>query len=170
MKDYTVTFKVIFLVGMLSIGMFTSCSDDKKEATGHTGTEIIGLIKRNLYDNTGSVHAIHLYHYQEGEYALIAEKGEEACKFFSALTGTEAPLSESYEYTYEFTNAKGEACKISIKGKSESENGIYATLYFNIPECSELQVLHIADISIMNDSMDGVTAGESDVVWVPVMG
>lgn len=170
MKDYTVTFKAIFLLGMLSIGMFASCSDDKEENPGRTGTEIINLIKQNLYDQAGAVHAVHLYHYQEGEYALIAEKKEEACKFFSALTGMEAPLSSSYEYTYEFTNAKGKPCKISIKGKSEPENGMYATLYFSIPECSELQILHIADISIMDDGIFGVTAGENDVVWVPVMG
>lgn len=38
MKDYTVAFKAIFLLSMLSIGMFASCSDDEKEAPGRHGS------------------------------------------------------------------------------------------------------------------------------------
>ena len=167
MKSNNAQKKVFFLLCVLSLGLFASCSsDDNEENTGRPGTEVISLVKKSLYKN-GEVYANQLEDYQEKEYALVTDKAQDACTFYTALTGVNAPLGDSYEYTYEFTNAEGKACKIRIKGTKTPQEGLYATMYFNIPDCSEIAIVHVITSSLMN----GTNSGEesTDIIKVPVM-
>lgn len=169
MKNHIVSSAFFLFLSLLFTGFLSSCSDDDETSTGRTGTEVISLIKKHLYDNEGNVKAIRLTDYQAGEYALIADRKEDACEFFASLTGTDAPLNDTYEYQYSFVNAEGKSCKIRITGKATPQNGIYATLYFSIPDCSELRIIHIGTTSILNDT-NGETDKTQDIVKVPVMG
>ena len=169
MKNHIVSSAFFLFLSLLFTGFLSSCSDDDDTSTGRTGTEIINLIKKHLYDNEGNVKAIRLADYQAGEYALIADRKEDACEFFASLTGTDAPLNDTYEYQYSFVNVEGKSCKIRITGKATPQNGIYATLYFSIPDCSELRIIHIGTTSILNDT-NGDTVTVQEIVKVPVMG
>lgn len=168
MKSKNAKKNIFFLLCVLSLGLFVSCSsDDNEENAGRPGTEVINLVKKNLYEN-GAVHANRLEGYQEKEYALVADKAQDACTFYTALTGINAPLSDSYEYNYEFTNAEGKACKLRIKGTKTPQGGLYATMSFDIPDCSEIAIIHV----ITPSSMDGTNSGEGTadtIIKVPIM-
>lgn len=166
MKKHIVSPAFFLFLSLLFTGFLSSCSDDDETSTERTetptgptetptertGTELISLIKKYLYDNEGNVNAIQLDDYQAGEYALIADRKEDACEFFASLTGTDAPFKDTYEYQYPFVNAEGRSCKIRIIGNATPQDGIYATLYLSIPDCSELRMLHIGTTSILNDT------------------
>lgn len=168
MKSYTIANTVFLLLCTLSLGFFTSCSDDDSEGnTGRSGTEIVNLINKYLYASDGSVNAAQLDTYQEGEYALTAENAEDVCLFFSQLTGTDSPLKSNYEYEYKFIDEKGNTCKISIRGKKEATNGLYATIYFSIPECSEIKIIHIGTSSLLEGTN---SEDKGDGYKIPIMG
>lgn len=174
MKHSIITHKIFLWLCVFSLGSLTSCSDDDNTPdTGRSGTEIVNLLKKHLYATDGSVNAAKLDTYQEGEYALIAKNAEEACVFFSQLTGIDAPLKSSYDYEYKFNDEKGNSCKISIKGKQEAVDGLYAVLHFNIPQCSEIKIIHIGTPIILagtnGEDEDDENTGEYKH-GIPVMG
>lgn len=165
MKNYITTNSILLLLCIFSLGCFTSCSDDdNQQNSGKSETEVVNFVKKYLYNSDNSVKATKIDGYQEGEYALIADTPEEACLFFTQLTGMAAPLTSFYDY--QFTD---DSCTISIKGRKEAKDGIYATLYIDIPECSEIKVIHIGTPSIISSTNDGADNATS-IVRVPVMG
>lgn len=167
MKNRTSTNKLLLLLCILSLGaFFTYCSDNDDEETTqqYSGTEAINFIKKYLYNDDGSVNAGKLDNYQESEYAVITESQEGPCIFFTQITGIEAPLRNSYEYT--FNDAQEPTCKIIIKGKREAVNGEYATLYFDIPACREIKIIHIGTPNFL----DGTNSGDKkNTNKIPIM-
>lgn len=153
MKSCTITNKILLLLCIFTLGVFSSCSDnDDEETTEQSGTKAINFIKKYLYNSDGSVKAGILDNYQQGEYAVITENGEGPCAFFTQITGIEAPLKGSYEYKFNATQEP--SCKITIIGKSEAVNGEYATLYFDIPSCEEIKIMHIGTLNFFEGTND----------------
>lgn len=169
MKSYTIANKILLLLCVFTLGSFTACSDnDDEEIMQRSGTEAINFIKKYLYNSDGSVNAGKLDNYQEGEYALITENSEGACIFFTQLTGIEAPLKSTYEY--KFYDTKGQSCKISIKGRKEPENGEYATLYFDIPACNEIKIIHIGTLNFLDGTNDNVEGSKNRIPVMEALG
>ncbi len=165
MKSYTIANKILLLLCVFIFGSFTACSDNEdEEITQHSGAEAINFIKKYLYNSDGSVKAGKLDNYQEGEYAVITDSSEGACLFFTQITGIEAPLKSFYEY--KFNDTKEQSCKITIKGRKEPENGEYATLYFNIPTCNEIKIIHIGTLNFLDGTNNNVEGSKNRI---PVM-
>lgn len=153
MKSYRMMKSTAVVLCTLAVGLFSSCSsDDDKTILGVSSEELVKFMKTNLYDEEGKVAANVLDTYQEGEYNLVADEGSEVCEFFSAMTGIETQPLETYEYTYKSEDGK---YQVMIKGTQLANNAIYATLYFSVPECPEIKILHIGTIAIMNGSNGG---------------
>lgn len=161
MKNYLAASRILLLT--LFLGLFASCSsDDKDDNGGGKEVETISFMKKYLYKQDGTVSATKLDNYQEGEYLMIAKDNQGAATFFTQLTGMPVFLATSYESQYQFKNMAGKDCEISIKGKKVPVNGIYATIYFNVPDCKEIKIIHIGTPG----ALDG-TNGETTTVEVP---
>ena len=158
------TNSILLFLCIAAIGVFTSCSsDDYNLPQQLSGTQVINNIKSKLYKD-GAVFANKIDGCTETEYVVVTESGaNRACTVFTELTGIEAPLKESYEYTY--TSADG-TCKIRIRGVKEPTNGKYATLFFDIPTCPEITILHIGTPAFLNDNnSEPSTSGGHPVIW-----
>lgn len=140
----------------------SSCAsdDDNKEPGGRPSAEVIRMFKKQFYNNKG-VHANKLDTYQADEFCVISDTKERPCTFFTELTGIEAPLKSQYKYLYK--SADG-TCTISIEGSEIPVNGVYAVLRVNIPECSDIKIIHIGTLRLL----DGTNAGSDSELIVPV--
>lgn len=164
MKGKTIIKSGAFLLGMLVMCVFSSCSSDDDNTVPETSSEkLVKFMKTNLYDEQGNVEANVLSTYQTGEYNLTANDGGDVCKYFSSMTGVEAPLMDSYQYEYSSEDGK---CKVSIKGTKVAKDGIYATIYIRIPECPEIKILHIGTEAIMNGT-NGSSGSDSSIETRP---
>lgn len=158
MKSYRIIKSTVLLLCVLAAGILSSCSSDDEETTlGASSEELVKFMKNNLYDEQGKVAANILDTYQEGEYNLVADEGSEVCEFFSAMTGVETQPLETYEYAYKSEDGK---YQVSIKGTQVANNAIYATLYFSVPECPEIKIIHVGTLAIMNGTNGG---NDSDI-------
>lgn len=153
MKNYRIIKSTALALCVLAAGFLSSCSsDDDKTTPEASSEELVKFMKTNLYDEQGEVAANVLDTYQEGEYNLVADEGSEVCEFFSAMTGIETQPLETYEYTYKSEDGK---YQVAIKGTQVANNAIYATLYFSVPECPEIKIIHIGTMAIMNGTNGG---------------
>lgn len=157
MKNYLTASKVFLLVCASFIVSLTSCSsDDDQSIPGNSGEEVVRFIQTNLYDNAGEVAANQLESYTNGEYNLVAGKESEARAFFTALTGIEAPLQDTYKYVYQSADGK---YKISIEGSRQPKNGIYATIRLTVPDYPEIKIVHIGTMAML----EGTNGSGSDM-------
>ena len=161
MKSYSAIKNVALLLCMLTVGFFSSCSsDDDNQPTGATNEEMAKRIRESLYDEEGYVLANKLSTYETGEYNLIAEKEEDVRDFFTKLTDMEAPAKSEYEYICKSSDGK---CTVTIKGTQTAKDGIFATIYFSVPGCPELKMIHIGTDAIMgNNNSEDALPGTSD--------
>ena len=131
----------------------SSCAsdDENNEPTGLPSAQVIQAFKQKFY-NTEGVYAHKLNTYQADEFCVISNSKERPCDFFTELTGIEAPLKSQYKYSYK--SADG-SCTISIEGSETPVNGVYAILRINIPECSDIRIIHIGTMRLL-DGENGV--------------
>lgn len=158
------TNSILLFLCIATIGILGSCSsDDDNLPQQLSGTQVINNIKSKLYKD-GKIHANKIDGCAETEYVVITESGaNRACTVFTELTGIEAPLKESYEYTYTATDG---TCKIRIKGIKEPTNGKYATIFFDIPTCPEITILHIGTPAFFYDNnAEPSVGGGHPVIW-----
>lgn len=148
MKEYFAISKVVWLLCISLIVSLTACSSDDDENTPlpKPREEVVQFMKTNLYDGEGNVVANILEDYGSDEYNLIADNEKDVRHFFTALTGIEVPLQDTYTYTYQSADGK---CKIIIEGRKEPEKGLYATIRFSVPECRGIRILHIGTSAIL---------------------
>lgn len=147
MKNYLITSKVMWLLCAAFIVSLTACSsDDDQSIPGKSEEEVVQFIHTNLYDDAGEVAANQLESYTRGEYNLVADKENEARAFFTALTGIEAPLQDTYKYVYQSADGK---YKISIEGSRQPKNGVYATIRLSVPEYPEIKIVHIGTMAML---------------------
>lgn len=145
----------------IAVSTFSCTSDDENsEPTGLPSAEVIGTFKKYFYNSDG-VHANKLDTYQVDEFCVISNTKERPCAFFTELTGIEAPLKAQYKYVYKSTDG---TCTISIEGTDTPVNGVYAILRVNIPECSDIKIIHIGTMRLL----DGANVGNEDDLVVPV--
>ena len=144
------TNSILLFLCVAAIGFFTSCSsDDDNSPQSLSSAQVVNNIKSKLYKD-GEVHANKIDNCTETEYVVISVSGgDKTCTFFTEITGVEAPLKDSYEYTYISDDG---ICKIRIRGTKEAVNGKYATITFDVPNCPELTLLHIGTLAFLNDN------------------
>lgn len=160
MKNFILTHKFLLLfVCLLSMGSFSlcSCDDDEDETREHTGKEVILFMQKKLYDKDGEIALNWLDTYKDGEYNLVADEESDVYDFFKALTGIKIDYKGgSYQEIYEAED--GIWCRIKIQGTRKPQQGIYATIRFEVPDCPDIRVLHLVIPAVMegvNGNMTG---------------
>lgn len=160
MKNFILTHKFLLLfVCLLSMGSFSSCSsdDDEEEMVPHTRIEVIRFMQNKLYDKDGEVALNKLDTYNDNEYNLVADKESDVYDFFKDLTGIKLDYKGgSYQATYDSEDEI--LCQIKIQGTRKPQQGIYATIWFRVPDCPDIRVLHLVIPAVMegvNGNMTG---------------
>ena len=150
MKNFILTHKFLLLfVCLLSMGSFSlcSCDDDEDETREYTRVEVILFMQNKLYDKDGEVALNWLDTYKDGEYNLVADEESDVYDFFKDLTGIKIDSKgSSYQEIYDSEDGR---CRIKIEGSRRPELGIYATIRFDVPECSEIKILHLVIPAVM---------------------
>lgn len=133
--------KLISLICIMSVALFSSCSgDDDTPEPYKTGEEAVATFRENFYKG-GKVNAIKLDNFLETEWAIPIDNPEKVATLFNRLTGMKVALTDSYNYSYQSVDKK---CSIRVEGKKIAENAVYATMYINITECPEISKVILA--------------------------
>lgn len=156
MKSYLTLSKLMLLFCMSFIVSLTACSSDEEDDTSQSQPKekVLEFMQSKLYNVDGNVIANKLNSYVEGEYNLIADKEDEVREWFNSLTGIDIPLQRTYKVVYQSKDGK---CTISIEGREEPLDGVYATVRFSVAEYPQLRILHIATMAVF-DRDNGATS------------
>lgn len=156
MKSYLTLSKLMLLFCMSFIVSLTACSSDEEDDTSQSQPKekVLEFMQSKLYNVDGNVIANKLNSYVEGEYNLIADKEDEVREWFNSLTGIDIPLQRTYKVVYQSKDGK---CTISIEGREEPLDGVYATVRFSVAEYPQLKILHIATMVVF-DRDNGATS------------
>lgn len=156
MKSYLTLSKLMLLLCMSFIVSLTACSSDEEDDTSQSQPKekVLEFMQSKLYNVDGNVIANKLNSYVEGEYNLIADKEDEVREWFNSLTGIDIPLQRTYKVVYQSKDGK---CTISIEGREEPLDGVYATVRFSVAEYPQLRILHIATMAVF-DRDNGATS------------
>lgn len=148
MRSYLTTSKFILLLCVFFAGTLTACSSDDDDDTSNIKPkeEVLAFIKYRLFDWKGNVNGNKLERYEPGEYNLLCIDEPDVRGYFTALTGIEIPPQSTYKCVYQSTDGK---CKITIEGRQEALNGIFATIRFYVPEYPEIKILHFGTMAMM---------------------
>ena len=149
MKSNRIIKTATLLVCALAVGLFSSCSKEKGNGADDTYQQILANIRQGLFDDDGNVLANKLETYETGEYNLIADEEADVRAFFTELTGVAAPEKSEYEYAYTSRDGNG---AIRIKGTQIAKDGVFATIYFGMPEIPQIKMIHIGTNAIMGDN------------------
>lgn len=162
MKSYLILSKVMWMLCAAFIVSLAACSSDDDNDTPQSKPkeEVLKFIQTNLYDKNGNVAANRLEEYVPGEYNLIADDESEVREYFTDMTGIEIPPQDIYKYVYQSADGK---CKISIEGRREPVKGLFATIYFTVPEYPGLDILHIGTMAILESTNAGSDMDTTDL-------
>ncbi len=145
---------LFFFVTLLLLSSGCSSEDEKTPVTSVGSQEAIAKFKTYFYKD-GKVNATQLDGFGTTEWAVVADNGARALEVFTDITGQEAPLTSSFDYTYA---ASDNQCRIRIAGTAEpGSDAVYATFYIQIPACPECDKIHVATLDYFNDINGGST-------------
>lgn len=140
---------ILFFFATLLL-LFSGCSsDDEKNPAPAVGSQqAIAKFKTYFYKD-GEVNATQLADFEATEWAVATDNGARVLEVFTDITGQEAPLTASFDYTYA---ASDNQCRIRIVGTAEpGQDAVYATFYIQIPACPECDKIHVATLDYFKD-------------------
>lgn len=130
--------RLISLACMITVVLFSGCSDDDKNEIpepDNTNKEAIAAFRSYFYRGD-TVYAFKQDNFLETEWAVPIEDADVPCTIFSRVTGLQVPLTDSYSYSYQ---PGDESFSIRIEGRKIPRDAIYCTMYVNIPDCPEIR-------------------------------
>lgn len=151
MKSFFTIGKLILLMCVFFAGALAACSsedDNDNDPTIKPKEEVLLFIEYRLFDWKGNVNGNKLDRYEPGEYNLLCIDEPDVRGYFTALTGIEIPPQSTYKSVYQSSDGE---CKITIEGRQEALNGIFATIRFYVPEYPEIKILHLGTMEMMQD-------------------
>lgn len=153
---------LFFFVTLLLVGSACSSDDEKTPASSVGSQEAIAKFKTYFYKD-GKVNATQLDGFEATEWAVSTDNNARALEVFTDITGQEAPLTSSFDYTYA---ASDNQCRIRIAGTAQpGSDAVYATFYIQIPACPECDKIHVATPDYFKD----INGGDTSQPGVPVI-
>lgn len=141
---------------LLAAGSLTGCDDQEKTETPEppapaevTGEQATARFKSYFYEQDGRVRANKMVRFSEKEWAVAIENPGRPLEVFTDITGLDAPLTSTYDYTCRSSDGN---CTLRIVGVDQPRaDQVYAVMYVEIEACQDIGRINILTLDYYED-------------------